>query len=263
MEKPLTRGLLVAAALALLIAWLALTPGGLLGKADAIGYSVCHRAPLRSFLIDGRPVPLCARCSGTFLGALLGMAFLSRWPRRAGLPDLKTWIILGSFLAAFAVDGANSFIRVLPNFPHLYESENWLRLATGTGLGLGIAAVLVPVFRQSMLRDFDETPVLSRWRDLLALLGLAALLDLAVWSENPLLLYPLALLSSLGVWTILGLVYTVLWALVTKRENRYDTFRQMRWMLLVGFTVALAQIALMDAARFQLTGTWAGFPLPR
>jgi hypothetical protein len=58
--------LLVAALAALLIAWLSLTPPGLLGKADAVGYAVCHRIELRSFHLDGRPLPLCARCSGMY-----------------------------------------------------------------------------------------------------------------------------------------------------------------------------------------------------
>ena len=35
----------------LFIGWLANTPAGLLGKADAIGYAVCHRIDVRSFLL--------------------------------------------------------------------------------------------------------------------------------------------------------------------------------------------------------------------
>ena len=66
----LKAGLALAVGLVLL-GWLLNTPPGLLGKADAIGYAVCHRIDLRSFHLGERALPLCARCSGMYLGAML------------------------------------------------------------------------------------------------------------------------------------------------------------------------------------------------
>ncbi|RPJ42552.1 MAG: DUF2085 domain-containing protein, partial [Chloroflexi bacterium] len=126
-----------------LLGWGLNTPPGLLGKADAAGYAVCHRIPARSFWIGDRQTPLCARCSGMYLGALLGIVYLGLYGKRAGMPALKVSIVLVAFLIAFAIDGANSYLHFFPNVPVLYQSENWLRLLTGTGVGLGIAAVLV------------------------------------------------------------------------------------------------------------------------
>ncbi|MEP7357390.1 MAG: DUF2085 domain-containing protein, partial [Anaerolineales bacterium] len=53
--------------------WALNTPAGLLGKANAIGYAICHRIVSHSFLIAGEAMPLCARCTGIYLGALLGL----------------------------------------------------------------------------------------------------------------------------------------------------------------------------------------------
>ena len=81
----ITKPVLLAVGL-LLVGWLFNTPGGLLGKADAVGYAVCHRIDLRSFYIGDRQLPLCARCTGMYLGAMLGLVyqvFFGR--RRAGL----------------------------------------------------------------------------------------------------------------------------------------------------------------------------------
>ena len=63
----------------LFLGWLFNTPLGLLGKADAIGYAVCHRIDLRSFHLGDRTLPLCARCTGMFLGTLvsLGLGLLA------------------------------------------------------------------------------------------------------------------------------------------------------------------------------------------
>lgn len=255
------KALLIFIAGLVLLGWWVNTPAGLLGKADALGYAVCHRIASRSFFIGDRQTPLCARCSGMYLGALLGIIYLARFGRRAGLPPLKVSLVLGAFLLAFGVDGINSYLHFFPNAPSLYQPENWLRLLTGTGLGLGIAAILVPVVHQAVWPVYDARPALAGWKELLPLIGMAGLIDLAVLSDNPLLLYPLALLSGASVLLILSMVYAVVWVMLTKRENRFRDYRQLWVPLLAGFLTAIIQIALFDAGRFWLTHTWTGFNL--
>jgi uncharacterized membrane protein len=260
--SPVLKGLLILATVALLSVWIIKTPPGLLGKADAIGYAVCHRAPLRSFTIGDRPSPLCARCTGMFLGGLLSLIYLGRLGRRGDMPDLKSSIFLGAFVVAFGLDGLNSFSRLLPGAPSLYQSENWLRLLTGTGLGLGIGMVLIPVFNQVIWVNYENVHSLGTWREIGSLFLLGLLLDLAVLSQNVIIFYPLAVISGFAVLIILTVVYTVVWVLLSKQENRYYSIREIWVYILAGFLVALLQITLMDAGRFWLTGTWAGFPLP-
>src|SRR5512136_1841670 len=69
-----------------LLAWLELTPPGLLGKMDAIGYAVCHQIPGRSFFLSERQLPLCARCSGMYLGACIGLLYFFKGGKTGGLP---------------------------------------------------------------------------------------------------------------------------------------------------------------------------------
>jgi len=244
-----------------IIGWWLYTPPGLLGKADAAGYAVCHRIASRSFFIGDRQTPLCARCSGMYLGALLGIIYLARSGKRAGMPPLKITLVLVAFLVAFGIDGINSYLHLFPGAPGAYDPHNWLRLVTGTGLGLGIAIVLVPVVNQVVWQSFDNRPAIEGFCQLLPLLGLAVVLDLAILSNNPLLLYPLALLSALSIFLILSMVYMVVWIMVTKRENRLQNVRQLWVPFLAGFLTALIQIAVLDAGRYWLTGTWAGFNL--
>ena len=83
------KGALILAVGLLVLGWLLNTPEGLLGKADAVGYAVCHRLDFRSFHLGERQLPLCARCSGMYLGAVLGIGYLSVFSRRkAGFPGL-------------------------------------------------------------------------------------------------------------------------------------------------------------------------------
>jgi len=162
----------------LLLAWLFNTPAGLLGKADAIGYAVCHRIDVRSFhFANGRQLPLCARCSGMYLGAMLGLAYLAALDRRrGGLPPRPIQTIFGLFALAFAVDGLNSFMSLVPGLPGLYQPQNWLRLVTGTGMGLVIAAFLFPAFNQTVWRDWDPRPALGTFKMLAGLVLLAGIL---------------------------------------------------------------------------------------
>ena len=252
--------LLVLANSFIMVGWLTYTPPGLLGKADAAGYAVCHRIASRSFWIGDRQTPLCARCTGMFLGGLLGIIYLSRAGKRIVMPSRKVFIVLALFLLAFGIDGGNSYLHLFPNAPGLYQPQNWLRLVTGTGVGLGIAAVLVPVFNQVVWSNLDNRSSLQGWSELFRLLGLAAIMNLAVLSNNPLLLYPLALLSAFGIIIILTMVYTVVWLMITKQENRINKHQELPFPAMAGFSTAMAQIILLDVARFWLTGTWAGFP---
>jgi len=251
--------MLVTAAVLIVGAWLVLTPPGLLGKADAVAYAICHRIPSRSFFIGDRPIPLCARCSGMYLGALLGLLYQMRLGKRGKMPALKMYAIFGLFLLAFTIDGVNSYLNFFPQAPSLYEPQNLLRLLTGTGIGLGIAAVLLPTFNQSVWADHIPQPALSTWRQLAELLLLAGVLVLLIISGNPLALYPLAILGAMTVLLVLTLVYTVVWVMLLKQENRSHTLKDAWPLLLAGFITAFIQIALMDGGRFWLTGTWEGF----
>jgi uncharacterized membrane protein len=256
------RGAVLLATGLILVGWLLNTPAGLLGKADAVGYAVCHRIDSRSFHLGDRQLPLCVRCSGMYLGALLGLFYLSFSDRRrGGLPAWPVMLLLGFFGLAFAVDGINSFMSLIPGMPVLYPTQNWSRLVTGTGMGLAIAVVLFPAFNQTVWRDWQPGHVLnSGWR-VAGLVVLAVLLDLLVLSESPWVLYPLALVSAGGVLVILTMVYSMLWLIVLRFENRYQNVVQLGVALAAGFGTALAQIAVFDIIRYALTGTWDGFHL--
>jgi uncharacterized membrane protein len=243
--------------------WLAFTPPGLLGKADAIGYAICHRIDLRSFHLGERSLPLCARCTGIYLGALFGIATLALLGRHhhGGLPPTRFLVVLVGFIGVMGVDGLNSYAKLFPGLPNLYEPSNTLRMITGTLNGLAVGALIYPVFNQTLWRQWEPRPILSRWRELGLLVLVAIGVIGLVLTENPIVLYPLALLSALGVLLLLTLLYTIGLLIFLRRENQVQTWRQAAWPLLIGLTLALVHIAAIDAVRYSIFGTWAGLPL--
>jgi len=171
--------------------------------------------------------------------------------------------ILGIWAVGYAVDGVNSALHLLPWTEKwwLYEPNNTLRLITGTGVGLGLGVMLFPAFNQTMWKQYNPKPVLMGMRDFGALLILAVGLILLVLSENPVILYPLSLISAGGVLMLLTMVYSMVWVMVFRMENRLENVYQSFFPLLAGLAVALTQILAIDIFRYWLTGTWGEFPL--
>jgi uncharacterized membrane protein len=257
----------IAAAFAF-AAWMYLSPEGALGKLDAIGYAVCHRIDARSFQIDDRQLPLCARCTGEFYAAgfaLIFMAFVSG--RRSKFPSRGIIAVLVLFFLAFAIDGSNSYLYLLKQtaqgsldkIPNLYIPNNTLRLFTGSGMGIALAAVLFPIINQTLWRELDNRPALE-WKSFGILVGSIIIINLLILTDSPIILYPIAYLSALGTLSLLVIVFTMLWIMIMRQDNTFENVRQLWLPLLAGFTLAMLMILSIDLLRLQLTGTWSGFP---
>jgi uncharacterized membrane protein len=254
--------LIVALAAATVATFLVITPGGFLDKMDMCGYAVCHRIRARSFIIAGRQLPLCARCSGTFIGALvgfLGQAVVLRRRRAAEFPSPLVLAFLIGFSLLWAVDGLNSYMTLI-NGPHLYEPQNWLRLATGSLHGLTMSAFVYPVLNFTLWQDPPPDRTIRNLRELGVLLLLEAGLVGSVLTQRDFLLYPLALLGAAGVLTLLTCINSMLLLMITRRENMVDTWRASIIPLLAGLTLSLIQVGVIDIIRYAFTGTLMGIP---
>jgi len=265
----LMRWFVPLAALLVLGGFLFITPPGLLGKADGIGYAVCHRIDERSFHIFGRQLPLCARCTGEFNAAAITLIFLGFMSRKRSKMPLKgILVVLGLFFVAFGVDGSNSYLYLLkqtydnflPQVPNIYIPNNTLRLLTGSGMGIAMASVLYPVVNQTLWQEADDRPTLT-WKEFGGLLGIILLIDLGILSEQPVILYPIAFLSVLGVLALLSMVFSIVWIIIMRQENTFEKLKQLWMPATAGLTLTFLMISLIDLLRLKLTGTWGGFPL--
>jgi len=87
----------------------------------------CHRKPERSFFYKGKQFPVCARCTGFYLGYFtLPIFTFAIWD-----PNFL-WIFL--LMVPALVDGLTQAYMNR-------ESNNWLRLATGLPAGAGCMAL--------------------------------------------------------------------------------------------------------------------------
>jgi uncharacterized membrane protein len=266
--RSLTKWFVPIAALIALAGWIYIAPPGLMGKLDAIGYAVCHRLDSHSLHIGDIQMPLCARCTGEFNAAAIALVFqgfVSR--KRSKLPNRGILAVLVVFFLSFAIDGSNSYLALMKmtypgafaDIPNLYITDNTARVFTGSGMGMAMAGILFPMYNQSVWRVPEDKPALE-WPHFGLLVGIVLLFDFAMLTQNPIILYPVAILSTLGVLALLSMVFSIVWIMVMKQDNAFDYARQLWLPAVAGLTLAFLLILSIDLFRFNLTHTWGGFP---
>lgn len=230
--------------------------------ADWVGYALCHRITARSLVINGRQLPLCARCTGMYLG--VAVVFLVLWLggrlRWGELPPLPILLVLLGFIGIMGVDGINSYSHFFPNAPHLYEPRNWLRLLTGMGSGLAMGAMLFPGLAQTLWRTVPLRPSLGNGRELVDLLIVAGVVVALALSNQPTILYVLALVSVAGVLLIVSALNCMLLLIVLRRDGRATRWQETAVPLTISLLLALVEIGTISYLRYNLTGTLTGFP---
>ncbi len=260
--------LLIAVGALLLMGFYAVTDGSRLANnaalsgADWVGAGICHRLPSHSFTIYGRPLPLCARCTGIYLGIVLSFLVLGlagRW-RRVNVPPTFILLTLIGFVGLMGVDGVNSYMHFFPELPHLYEPRNWLRLVTGMGAGLTMGILVFPALAQTLWRQQDFRPVLTSGRELAGLVLVAATAVLLILSNQPALLYVLALVSAAGVLLILMAINAVILLILLRRDGRAVRWRDTVIPLTIALFLAAAQITAVAWLRLTILGTISGLP---
>jgi len=113
------------------------------GVLYAIYDRVCHQIPERSFHLAGHPLAVCHRCSGLYLGGLLGLLAMPRLPRvGAVIAGEAKWIVLLGL--PLVVDWA------------LWGEWPWLRTATGVLAAFPIAALVQAAVQQLARREPHE-----------------------------------------------------------------------------------------------------------
>jgi len=230
-------------------------PWSVLDKAHLVGYGICHQIPERTFFFNNQPLPLCARCSGTYVGAILGFVGLQIMGRRrvGELPANWTLLVLASFIVLMGSDVLNSYVSFFASAPQLYEPRNVLRFTTGLLNGLALSLIVYPVFNFTLWRQTERRRSIEKIWELAFFLPAIALLVLAVDSGNGFLLYPLAILSTGGVLILLTMVNSMIVMILTRRESMALNWRQASLPIVWGLAVSLLELAAMIIFRVFMT----------
>lgn len=95
----------------------------------------CHQLPKRSFFYHGKQFPVCARCTGVFIGEILGILLFK-------VGEISNSIVILFCLLMFA----DWFVQ----YKFHYESNNIRRLITGLMCGYAFGNCIMKYLRYCM-----------------------------------------------------------------------------------------------------------------
>lgn len=230
-----------------------LLPWPLAGKVWALAHGLCAQREGHMLGFAGRFLPLCARDSGLYLGALLGAAYLLARGRAlaAGRPARWFWAPFLAMVVLFAVDVANSVAADWFQ-SGVYPPDNLLRLASGMLVGVLMAVPLLWAMNLSFAGRQMERPVLPLWVDLVALFIVAALGGLALAAGWPALYLPLAVLSLAGMVGMLVGANFLWFVLAVKGRKALANGWEALPYLLAASLAAVLETAALSALRYWL-----------
>ncbi len=127
---------------------------------QSIGFAVCHQIPSRTFSQGGDFLPVCARCSGLYIGFFLSLLFLLiTSKKRSQYPSAGLMLVTVAFLLLLILDGIISTFR-LSYFCLKLDSNSW-RFLTGLLGGYSLPVFSIPLFNFFFYREHLESPILE------------------------------------------------------------------------------------------------------
>ena len=124
---------------AVVLTWIALIVAAPIFNASPI-YTffsyICHQIPERSLHVAGHQMAVCSRCSGVYLGLLVGVVIYPLWrPLDETEPIARIWLFLS--LIPITIDWSLTVLGI-------WENTHVTRLVTGLILGAACATFIVP-----------------------------------------------------------------------------------------------------------------------
>ncbi|MFL5694730.1 MAG: DUF2085 domain-containing protein [Ktedonobacteraceae bacterium] len=238
----------------LILAVLVFFPGPpLLDRLRWLDSGICAQLPTHSFYPGNERLPLCARNTGIYLGFIITLLTLcaTGHGRAQRLPPWPIMIFLLAAILTMAIDGFNSFLLDL-GLAHLYQPHNLLRLATGLITGLALAILALPPLNYLFWREYNEKRSVSSWFALLLFMPELILCFFAVASQNALVLYPIALLSTIGLLVVISSVNLIVILALSKREQIYEHYRQLVPFFGLALLLGIGEMLILAQLKYSL-----------
>ena len=211
-----------------------------------LGFGLCHQMPERSFIYGGVQFPICARCTGIYVGiaaTLLILFWLYRGAQRAGVPALPFFV--GAAFATFAMgfDGFGSYLG-------FYETTNFVRVLTGIMFGSAMGVVIYSILVDSLAKDRSYERILDTPRSVMWWVASIPLGLIFIYAVCP-LLGPLAAgVIGFMIVATFWLISLVIIGLIPRYQHSVERLRDTCMPLMWAFPIACAIILLCAFLQF-------------
>ena len=120
----------------------------------AVGGVICHQLPERSFFLEGRQLPVCARCTGLYVGgaagllAWWGIKLLRGWRPQPVPPASAPWATAGQArwaLGLLLLVATPTVVSYLTGVLGVWDGSNVTRAVLALPLGVAAGALVAAV----------------------------------------------------------------------------------------------------------------------
>lgn len=157
------------------------------------GRAICHQLEERSFVIDGLVMPICARCTGIYIGVFTTILYILLTKRYKSnmIPNIPISLLLFFLLSPMAFDGVSSYL-------HLRPSDNFLRIVTGIPFGIVLPFFLFPLLNYSEKND-TSIRIVDKWYQIIPPFVGASFIGFLVYNSY----VPYYVISTLVILTLI------------------------------------------------------------
>lgn len=179
---------------------------------ECMGSAVCHQMAERSFIWGNGKMPLCARCTGIYIGVFFALCFLL-WKKRmeGNRPfSAKQIILMLLCIIPMAADGFCSYAG-------FWESNQLLRILTGSLIGAVVPGLLLLAGNFDPVKENDKA-IYESTKELLLVVVCSGAFGLCLWFGLPLqgIGAMLSIAGEVCLWA--GVLWLILKNILGKRK---------------------------------------------
>lgn len=115
---------------------------------DAVGRVICHQLPERSFFIDGRQLPVCARCTGLYVSAAMGLLGWCAWKLGRGWRPVD--VAPQGAIRLVTIASLPTAVSIATALAGVWDGSNVTRAALALPLGAAAGVVVAAVFTKDL-----------------------------------------------------------------------------------------------------------------
>ncbi|NMA82762.1 MAG: DUF2085 domain-containing protein [Epulopiscium sp.] len=202
---------------------------------EFLGGGICHQIPERSLVLKSSYLPLCARCTGIYLGVFICFIYLVLRKRKNGNqpPSIPLLAILVLAFLPLIGDGLSSYLE-------FRETSNAIRLITGILFGSSLPFFII-LIKNYDIKGNNDKPIIQNINEYSKIVAIALLVGFWVYSGYIPSWY---LVSFILIFSIY-MLYTQLFIGILKQI--FPCFKVHRYMLtMAAYVMAFAWINLLS-----------------
>jgi len=213
-----------------------------------ISYALCAQNPSHSFFYQGMQLPLCARCTGTYLGFLVIFIFWL-WSKKKKNYFPPSWGIITFlllFILYFAFDGISSAL-------HANYVTNLTRFLSGLFFGKSLGLFLMMVINHSLWGKLKNRQKIISWRKFIILVLINVLLFFLAFFKISLFFYFAGWLSIIGLLILFFTINIAFLLLVSRFAENYKYYKTKVKLVIYSTLLSIIEIVGLIFLRLTLT----------